>query len=130
MPAFTLSVHCLPATCWSTAPAQVLPLSPVPDDTLADDIVLRLKQWTRDPTVAHIRMLVGGGDGTLGWAISVAEAVLEGSGIALPPMALLPLGTGNELSRCLGWGATASVYAQSAAPAPAPAPRRARRRTR
>ena len=34
-------------------------------------------------------------------------------------------GTGNELSRCLGWGATASVYTPSVpvpVPAPTPAP--------
>lgn len=75
-----------------------------PGGVAAEALVSQLRGWRADPTVSAIRLLVGGGDGTVGWAISTLEGILEGSDLQLPPIALLPLGTGNELSRCLGWG--------------------------
>ncbi|KAK3275319.1 hypothetical protein CYMTET_16541 [Cymbomonas tetramitiformis] len=51
-----------------------------------------------------VRFLAGGGDGTLA---AVARAIAEACAtLDLPPAALAPLalGTGNELSRVLGWG--------------------------
>eukprot|EP01087_Luapelamoeba_hula_P010139 TRINITY_DN2671_c0_g1_i5.p1 TRINITY_DN2671_c0_g1~~TRINITY_DN2671_c0_g1_i5.p1 ORF type:complete len:631 (+),score=69.24 TRINITY_DN2671_c0_g1_i5:189-1895(+) len=44
-----------------------------------------------------------GGDGTIGWIC----AILDKTGIPtehLPPIAVLPLGTGNDMARSLGWG--------------------------
>ena len=52
----------------------------------------------------RFRVVVCGGDGTIGWIFTA----LEEEGLAdRAEVAIVPLGTGNDLSRVLGWGKAA-----------------------
>ena len=52
-----------------------------------------------------LRFVAAGGDGTVSW---VAELVGDACALvgtnSVPPIAILSLGTGNELARVTGWG--------------------------
>ncbi|KAH7674860.1 Diacylglycerol kinase (ATP) protein [Dioscorea alata] len=55
-------------------------------------------------TRQKLRIMVAGGDGTVGWVLgSLAELVAQNRE-PVPPVGIIPLGTGNDLSRSYGWG--------------------------
>ncbi|KAH7659792.1 Diacylglycerol kinase (ATP) protein [Dioscorea alata] len=57
-------------------------------------------QTTRE----KLRIMVAGGDGTVGWILgSLTELNLKNRA-PVPPIGIIPLGTGNDLSRSFGWG--------------------------
>ncbi|XP_074035969.1 diacylglycerol kinase epsilon isoform X2 [Leptinotarsa decemlineata] len=58
-------------------------------------------QWCVLLAPKQIKVLVAGGDGTISWVLTTSHNLdLDPE----PLLAILPLGTGNDLSRVLGWG--------------------------
>ena len=54
--------------------------------------------------IPYFRILVCGGDGTVGWALSCLDNVGQDAKCSSPPMAIVPLGTGQcsyTLSNCI-----------------------------
>eukprot|EP01083_Nonionella_stella_P024807 68359_1 len=51
-------------------------------------------------------VLICGGDGSNAWAASIIDKCIAcvPQPIPFPPTCVFPMGTGNDLSRCLGWG--------------------------
>jgi diacylglycerol kinase (ATP) len=49
----------------------------------------------------RVRVIAAGGDGTLSWVASSIEQIKLPY---TPDIALLPLGTGNDLAKALNWG--------------------------
>ncbi|XP_050119456.1 diacylglycerol kinase 4 [Malus sylvestris] len=51
-----------------------------------------------------IRVMVAGGDGTVGWVLGCLYELNRQGLEPVPPVGVIPLGTGNDLSRSFGWG--------------------------
>ncbi|XP_078348562.1 diacylglycerol kinase epsilon-like [Oculina patagonica] len=74
-------------------PVQVVDIHEVPPESALEFCKLLPNHRTR--------ILVCGGDGSVGWVLGALDKVK----LKLPPyIGILPLGTGNDLARVLGWG--------------------------
>jgi len=51
----------------------------------------------------NLRVMVAGGDGTVGWVLGCLGQLYVQNRGPVPPVAVIPLGTGNDLSRSFGW---------------------------
>ncbi|ESN99030.1 hypothetical protein HELRODRAFT_95052 [Helobdella robusta] len=58
-------------------------------------------EWCRLLPNVTWRVLVAGGDGTVAWVLSAFDELAHQR---IPQLCVVPLGTGNDLSRVLGWG--------------------------
>jgi diacylglycerol kinase (ATP) len=55
-------------------------------------------------------ILICGGDGTIGWILNIMNDLKKNSNINIvTPIAVFPLGTGNDFSNIIGWGLSASI---------------------
>ena len=53
--------------------------------------------------IPNLFLLIAGGDGTVCSVLNFVKTIPQWQ-LSNPPAAILPLGTGNDLSRSLGWG--------------------------
>lgn len=69
--------------------------------------------------VPGLRILCLGGDGTVGWIMTCLETLAKkqndddsnaSNEWVIPPIAVIPLGTGNDLARCLGWSGSYKTW--------------------
>lgn len=51
-----------------------------------------------------MRIVVAGGDGTVGWVLGCLSDLYKMKREPVPPTGIIPLGTGNDLARSFGWG--------------------------
>ncbi|KAG1650866.1 Diacylglycerol kinase epsilon [Nymphon striatum] len=74
-------------------PTQVIDLDDLPPECVVE--------WCHLLSDYRCKILVAGGDGTVGWILDTINKF----NLKNPPhVCLLPLGTGNDLSRVLNWG--------------------------
>ncbi|XP_072744672.1 diacylglycerol kinase epsilon-like isoform X1 [Anoplolepis gracilipes] len=76
-------------------------LNPAQIMDLAERDPVAALEWCRLLGKTPATILVAGGDGTIAWLLNTIHK-LELKPV--PSVAIIPLGTGNDLSRVLGWG--------------------------
>jgi diacylglycerol kinase (ATP) len=77
-------------------------LNPIQIIDLIDEGLSRLEMFE---SFENIKILACGGDGTISSIVNfLRNCKVEAWKLKNPPVAILPLGTGNDLSRSLGWG--------------------------
>ncbi|RRT46560.1 hypothetical protein B296_00044922 [Ensete ventricosum] len=54
--------------------------------------------------INYFLLQVAGGDGTVGWILGSLGELFVQKREPVPPTGIIPLGTGNDLSRSFGWG--------------------------
>jgi diacylglycerol kinase (ATP) len=59
----------------------------------------------RDYPNTQFRCLIAGGDGTVIWVVE--ECIKNNINVQQLPFGIVPLGTGNDFSRTMGWGGEA-----------------------
>ena len=62
---------------------------------------------------------VAGGDGTATWVLDELEQAFLEQDSPVPALAVLPCGTGNDLSRVLGWAGSSTCQAGTCGKLPA-----------
>ncbi|XP_011139591.1 diacylglycerol kinase epsilon [Harpegnathos saltator] len=76
-------------------------LNPAQVVDLAERDPVAALEWCRLLGKTPCTVLVAGGDGTISWLLNTIDKL----GLQpVPSVAIIPLGTGNDLSRVLGWG--------------------------
>ncbi|KYM94857.1 PREDICTED: diacylglycerol kinase epsilon [Cyphomyrmex costatus] len=82
-------------------------LNPAQIVDLADRDPVAALEWCRLLGKTPSTILAAGGDGTVAWLLNTINKLeLE----PVPSVAIIPLGTGNDLSRVLGWGKEHDSY--------------------
>ncbi|XP_074372102.1 diacylglycerol kinase 4-like isoform X2 [Apium graveolens] len=61
-----------------------------------------------------LRVVAAGGDGTVGWLLGCLGELSKQGREPVPPTSIIPLGTGNDLSRSFGWGGSLTFKWKSA----------------
>ncbi|KAK8964927.1 Diacylglycerol kinase 4 [Platanthera guangdongensis] len=90
--------------------AQVFDLAEMkPSDFLEYGLVCLEKladlgDYCAKSTRQNMRVMVAGGDGTVGWVLGSLDELHAQCREPIPPTGIIPLGTGNDLSRSFGWG--------------------------
>ncbi|RWW32308.1 hypothetical protein GW17_00003027 [Ensete ventricosum] len=62
-----------------------------------------LGDYCAKATRENLRVMVAGGDGTVGWVLESLGELYVQNREPVPPSGIIPLGTGNDLSRSFGW---------------------------
>ncbi|KAK5829691.1 Diacylglycerol kinase gamma [Gossypium arboreum] len=89
---------------------QVLDLDDVKPHEFVRYGLACIEKWANDGDFCakeirqNIRIVVAGGDGTVGWVLGCLGELNQNGREPVPPVAIIPLGTGNDLSRSFGWG--------------------------